>query len=232
MRTCVITDEHCNDHDVGKSLQKQVLERPARLVKVMRTLKDQAKKKKMNGLRIVEGVPRISERIVTLAHDQEYVSRLKLTSGELDMFKQPLPILPARGHGAPPLARQLTGVNGDTFVVPASFKAAMHAASCVCTAVDYVVNGECTNAFCAVRPPGHHAGVGGSTKREEPIVNAAGEVVNMCGQGFCLLNNVGIGAKYALEKFPNKIKKVVIVDWDLHHGKLGLTAPAARIAIL
>lgn len=217
INTCVITDECCNEHDVGKSLQKQVLERPARLVKVMRVLKDMAKKKKMKRLRIVEGVQRIPERVVMLAHDEDYIIRLKDTSCGPDILKHPYPPPPTKG--APPLARQLTGVHGDTFVVPASFTAAMHAASCVCTAVDMVVGGKCLNAFCAIRPPGHHAGVAGSTKREEPLVSATGDVVNMCGQGFCLLNNVGIGAKYALHKYPDKIKRVVIVDWDLHHGK-------------
>jgi len=85
----------------------------------------------------------------------------------------------------------------DTPVSKESFAAAEMAAGGVLAAVDAVVEGKVQSAFCAVRPPGHHA-----TKNR--------------AMGFCLLNNVAIAARYARQK--HKLAKVLIVDWDVHHG--------------
>ncbi len=92
-------------------------------------------------------------------------------------------------------ARQLT--TGDTPVCPDSLKVALAAAGSVCGAVDQVIAKKAKNAFCVVRPPGHHA----TPSR---------------GMGFCIFNNVAIAARYAQER--HKIGKVLIVDWDVHHG--------------
>jgi acetoin utilization deacetylase AcuC-like enzyme len=86
---------------------------------------------------------------------------------------------------------------GDTCVCKDSFRIALLAAGGVLRAVDEVVLGNMQNAFCAVRPPGHHA------ERDRAM-------------GFCLFNNVAVGASYALKK--HDLKKVLIVDWDVHHG--------------
>ena len=86
---------------------------------------------------------------------------------------------------------------GDTAVCAASWKAALQAAGGVCRAVDEVVAGRFANAFCVVRPPGHHA-------------------TPARGMGFCMLNNVAIAARYAQRR--HRIGKVLIVDWDVHHG--------------
>ena len=86
---------------------------------------------------------------------------------------------------------------GDTIAGPHSWDAALHAAGAVCQAIDDVVNGPCSNAFCAVRPPGHHA-------MPEQVM------------GFCLLNNIFIGARFAQEKLG--LKRIAIVDFDVHHG--------------
>jgi len=86
----------------------------------------------------------------------------------------------------------------------------MRAAGSVCEAVDKVVSGEHRNIFCAVRPPGHHAGPRG-------IVRCANDTEG--SHGFCLLNNVAIGAAYARSMYRNEgIKKVAIIDFDVHHG--------------
>jgi acetoin utilization deacetylase AcuC-like enzyme len=87
--------------------------------------------------------------------------------------------------------------DGDTHVCKYSFDAALLAAGAVIQAVDEVSTGRLTRAFCAVRPPGHHAE---STKV----------------MGFCLLNNVAIGARYAQRK--HGVGRVAILDWDVHHG--------------
>ena len=86
---------------------------------------------------------------------------------------------------------------GDTAVCPDSLKVARHACGGVCAAIDEVVAGRATNAFCTVRPPGHHA----TPSR---------------GMGFCIFNNVAVAARHAQQQ--HKIGKVLIVDWDVHHG--------------
>jgi acetoin utilization deacetylase AcuC-like enzyme len=85
----------------------------------------------------------------------------------------------------------------DTAATPESYDVAKLAVGGLFNAIDCVVSGEVDNAFALVRPPGHHAGVG----------NAA---------GFCLFNNVAIGAMHAISK--HKMNRILIVDWDLHHG--------------
>ena len=88
-------------------------------------------------------------------------------------------------------------IDGDTILSPASGEAALRAAGALCAAVDAVMAGEGTNAFCAVRPPGHHA---------EPSR----------AMGFCLFNNVAIGALHA--KHAHGCERVAVIDFDVHHG--------------
>ena len=85
----------------------------------------------------------------------------------------------------------------DTQTTADSYDTAKLAVGGVLEAIDQVMNGEVDNAFALVRPPGHHA-----------WINHAA--------GFCIFNNVAIGARYALSRF--KLKRVLIADWDLHHG--------------
>ena len=86
---------------------------------------------------------------------------------------------------------------GDTDITPNSWEVAARAAGGVLNAVDAVLTGAARNAFCAVRPPGHHA----SASR---------------GMGFCLFNNVAIAARHAQSR--HGVGRVLIVDWDVHHG--------------
>ena len=86
---------------------------------------------------------------------------------------------------------------GDTHVCRDSFDIALLAAGGVVQAIDEVVGGRLERAFCAVRPPGHHA--------ESSKV-----------MGFCLFNNVAIGARYAQKK--HGVERIAVVDWDVHHG--------------
>ena len=85
----------------------------------------------------------------------------------------------------------------DTVVSPGSGEAALRAAGAVIDAVDEVASGNASNAFCAVRPPGHHAEAGR-------------------GMGFCLFNNVAVGAMHA--RAAHGLRKIAIVDFDVHHG--------------
>ena len=88
-------------------------------------------------------------------------------------------------------------LDGDTIISPGSGEAALFAVGGVCAAVDAVVGGEADNAFCALRPPGHHA------ERDRAM-------------GFCLFNNVAIAAFHALEH--SGIDRVAVMDFDVHHG--------------
>ena len=91
----------------------------------------------------------------------------------------------------------LSFLDGDTIISPGSKEATADAVGSIITAIDGVQNKEFNNAFCAVRPPGHHA------EKNKAM-------------GFCIYNNVAVGAHYLLEKY--KFNKVAIIDFDVHHG--------------
>ncbi|MFH1134955.1 MAG: histone deacetylase [Pseudomonadota bacterium] len=93
--------------------------------------------------------------------------------------------------------RDFTALTPDTFASRGSFRAALSAAGSVCRAASLVVDGTLANAFALVRPPGHHA-------------------EKSRAMGYCLFNNVAVGARFARERL--RLDRVLIVDWDLHHG--------------
>jgi acetoin utilization deacetylase AcuC-like enzyme len=99
-----------------------------------------------------------------------------------------LAAVPSAGH---------VGIDADTVLSPQSGRAALRAAGAVVAAVDAVMAGEADNAFCAVRPPGHHAEPGRA-------------------MGFCLFNNVAIGALRA--RAVHGLTRVAVIDFDVHHG--------------
>jgi acetoin utilization deacetylase AcuC-like enzyme len=112
---------------------------------------------------------------LTRVHPRAFVERL-------------LAVVPESGH---------RGIDADTILSPASGRAALRAAGAVVAAVDAVVAGEADNAFCAVRPPGHHAEPGRA-------------------MGFCLFNNIAVGALRARE--VHGLARVAVIDFDVHHG--------------
>jgi acetoin utilization deacetylase AcuC-like enzyme len=146
-------------------------ERPERLAAIMERL---AKSGLSNELLLLKPVPAALDW-VTAVHAQEYVQRVRKS------------------------CRQGAGYvdSADTPVSADSYEAALAAVGGVLAALDAVMDGRVRNAFCAVRPPGHHA-----------LKNRA--------MGFCLFNNVAIAARY-LQK-QHKLARVLIVDWDAHHG--------------
>ncbi|WP_430397855.1 histone deacetylase family protein [Ferrovibrio sp.] len=115
------------------------------------------------------------------------VAQIALVHGE-GFAEALLDAVPAEGYAA---------IDGDTVISPGSGEAALRAAGAVCAAVDAVMQGEIRNAFCAVRPPGHHA---------EPDQ----------AMGFCLFNNVAIGALHARARWG--LRRVAVIDFDVHHG--------------
>ncbi|TWA61657.1 acetoin utilization deacetylase AcuC-like enzyme [Azospirillum brasilense] len=109
------------------------------------------------------------------AHPQEHVERI-------------LALVPELEHA---------GIDADTVMSPGSGEAALRAAGAVVAAVDAVASGHSRNAFCAVRPPGHHA------EYEKAM-------------GFCLFNNAAVGAYHA--RAAHGLQRVAVMDFDVHHG--------------
>ena len=121
---------------------------------------------------------------IELAHDRMLVAAVRGLSDQLaDDIRA----------GGPPYVQ----IDPDTALNVHTWNAALRAAGAVLAATDSVMAGEMENAFCAVRPPGHHA------ERSKAM-------------GFCFFNNIAIAAKYALER--HGLKRVAIVDFDVHHG--------------
>lgn len=118
---------------------------------------------------------KVSKDILALAHTQEYIDWV---------FSQS----PDSG---------LIDLDGDTFMNPYTLDAALYATGAVIRGVDIVMASQVNNAFCNIRPPGHHAKRAGAS-------------------GFCIFNNVAVAAAYALEH--HGLQRVAIVDFDVHHG--------------
>lgn len=121
---------------------------------------------------------------IELAHGRMHIAALR---GLSDQLSEEI------AAGGPTHAQ----VDPDTSMNVHTWKAALRAAGAALAATDAVIAGELENAFCAVRPPGHHA------CRDKAM-------------GFCFFNNVAIAAKYALER--HGLQRVAIVDFDVHHG--------------
>ena len=144
-------------------------------------------------LRRVEGVRPCATADILRVHEWSYIRELEEAAAAAEEGQ----LVPLDG--------------GDTKISSQSWLSALKAASCVVQAVDLVMSEACRNAFAAVRPPGHHVGMRGAVDREL-------EDSDRASKGFCLLNNVAIGAAYALNVHRHSIGRVAIVDFDIHHG--------------
>ncbi len=145
-------------------------ERPQRLLAIMEALAED----EFAALTRREA-PRADRELLRLAHPESHIDHV-------------LGSVPASGYRA---------LDGDTVLSPGSGEAALRAAGAVAAAVDAVMAGDFVNAFCAVRPPGHHAEPGRA-------------------MGFCLFNNIAIGALHA--RVRHGLARVAVVDFDVHHG--------------
>ncbi len=166
-KTALLADPLCRRHDTGRDHPEQ----PLRFDAVVQALDRGGLTQQL--LRID---PRpATEDEIAACHGRGYIEEvhLEIRSG----------------------AHQLS--TGDTAISPHSWDGALHAAGGILNAGDSGVQGPAQNAFCVVRPPGHHA-------RPDQ------------GMGFCIFNNVAIAARHAQRK--HGIAKVLIADWDVHHG--------------
>ena len=166
MTTAFITHGSCRLHDMGRYHP----ECPDRLDAVSDRLI-------ASGLdRHVEHfeAPAATREQLARVHDEHYIATIEAASPETG----------------------LRHLDPDTAMSPHSLEAALHAAGAVVRATDLVLEGECRTAFCAVRPPGHHA------ERRRAM-------------GFCLFNNVAVGVAHAL---ASGLERAAVVDFDVHHG--------------
>ena len=128
--------------------------------------------------------PRAALDDIKLAHERLHIAALR--GMELEIAEQ----VQAGGSG-------YAHIDADTAMNAHTWEAAQRAAGAAIAAVDAVMAGELENAFCAVRPPGHHA-------------------CKAKAMGFCFINNVAVAARYALER--HGLQRVAVVDFDVHHG--------------
>ena len=167
MSTAFLTHPDCAAHDMGSHHP----ESPARLRAIEQALNASGL---MSRLQRIEA-PAASVEQIERAHSSGYVESIAAAA-------------PDSG---------LTYLDPDTAMNRHTLSAALHAAGAVVCAVDQVIAGTVSNAFCSVRPPGHHACHGRA-------------------MGFCVFNNVAIGALHALE--AHRLERVAIIDFDVHHG--------------
>ena len=167
MPIAYVSHPDCLLHDVGSGHP----ERPARL----NAIRDQLISSGMEVVLHHYDAPLVKREHLDRVHDPDYVTGILVEA-------------PYEG---------LLRLDGDTFMMPRTLDAALRAAGAVVHGVDLVMEGKASSAFCAVRPPGHHA------ERHRAM-------------GFCYFNNVAVGAAYALD--IHGLDRVAIIDFDVHHG--------------
>ncbi len=137
---------------------------------------------------VIENFKKLDNRNLVWKKPSSFEQSILIKTHTKDYIKQVNLSFPQSG---------LKFLDGDTVVSPGSKDATKDAVGSIISAIDGVEKKEFKNAFCCVRPPGHHA------EKEKAM-------------GFCIFNNVAVGANYLIEKY--KYKKIAIIDFDVHHG--------------
>jgi acetoin utilization deacetylase AcuC-like enzyme len=163
----IIGHYHCNEHNMGEHHP----EAPAR----MDAIQDQLIRSGLDYVVRQYDAKPIDAQLLELAHDKQYIDYIFDNAPSEGIFH----------------------LDDDTSMNPATLTAALHSAGAAIDAVDLVMSNELSAAFCATRPPGHHA-------------------EHNKGMGFCFFNNIAIAAAYAQQKY--QLERIAIVDFDVHHG--------------
>jgi acetoin utilization deacetylase AcuC-like enzyme len=172
MTTAIYFHPECKRHEMGEWHP----ESPARL----QAIEDQIIASRIDGFLDYREAPEVDVAAIARVH----------TADAIACVRDNVAALESAGTAYYP-------IDADTMLNAHSWRAALRAAGAAVAATDAVIAGELDNAFCAIRPPGHHA------RPSEPM-------------GFCLFDNVAIAAKHALE--THGLQRVAIVDFDVHHG--------------
>ena len=166
-RTGLVDDRRFRYHDTGPGHP----ERPERVTRLSQAVDDAGLRDRCTEVAVAE----INIDLVKQVHTFDYIDRVRLAC------QQGMPFMDTP----------------DSPVCPESYRIAILAAGSVISAVNDVMTDQLDNAFCIIRPPGHHAEFAES-------------------MGFCLFNNVAIAAKHLISQYG--LKRVLILDWDVHHG--------------
>jgi acetoin utilization deacetylase AcuC-like enzyme len=167
MQTAYITHPLCLKHDMGAHHP----ESPARI----HAIEDQLIASGLMDYLQRHEAPEATREQLLRVHDAAYLDAIETAAPQQGMVQ----------------------LDGDTALNPFSYPAALRAAGAVVLGVDLVMSGKAENAFCNIRPPGHHAERGQA-------------------MGFCIFNNVAVGAAHALAQYG--LQRVAIADFDVHHG--------------
>ena len=167
MRTVFLGHPTCLQHDTGPHHPE--------CGRRVSAITDRMISSRLADVLIFMDAPEVTREQLLRVHDGDYIDDIEAR-------------IPVDGHAS---------LDPDTIISPGSLAAARHAAGAAVAAVDLVMAGDVDNAFCCVRPPGHHA------ERRRAM-------------GFCLFNNVAVGAAHALD--AHGLSRVAIIDFDVHHG--------------
>lgn len=167
MRTAYLSHRECHRHDTGEDHPE--------CARRLCAIEDRLVASGLFDVLRYYDAPEVNHEQLARVHDEAYLETLPS-------------MMPVSGYGR---------LDPDTVVSPESLQAARRAAGAVVKAVDLVLGGEMDDAFCCVRPPGHHA----ESDR---------------AMGFCLYNNIAVGAAHALE--VHGLDRIAVVDFDVHQG--------------
>jgi acetoin utilization deacetylase AcuC-like enzyme len=167
LSTAFISHPDCHDHDTGEGHPENA--------RRLSAIEDRLLSSRISDFVRYLDAPEVTREQLLRAHDGEYLAMIDA-------------VMPRQGYAR---------LDPDTVISPGTLQAARRAAGSVVLAVDQIMAGEIKNAFCCVRPPGHHA------ERSRAL-------------GFCIYNNIAVGVKHALE--AHGLKKVAVVDFDVHQG--------------
>ena len=167
MSTAFISHPDCHDHDTGDGHPENA--------RRLSAIEDRLLASRISDFVRYLDAPEVTREQLLRAHTEQYLAMIDA-------------VMPRQGY---------VRLDPDTVVSPGTLQAAKRAAGSVVLAVDQIMSGEIRNAFCSVRPPGHHAEQGRAL-------------------GFCIFNNIAVGVKHALEAYG--LKRVAVVDFDVHQG--------------